>query len=221
MAQLHTNVFDVSALTATVDKLENLLRPALRSDPGALGEFNARLPVLRERLADRYAEIREQLAEMRTPRFDSKGEMSLAGLNFRTTYREPYYQRRGRFQQDFAGQNYGRTFGSWRAIVMLEGGQYRLQARARTQIEQRAVTSDAVSLRSSEGRAMKRKEAGNGWVVIEHDFTLQEHNYVDLIYEFGATDGFGALDKSSLKLIRLLDKEGSRAVTTGAGRAPR
>ena len=210
MAQLHTNVFDVPALIAAVDKLEALLRPALRSDPGDLAEFNARVPYLRERLADRHAEIREQLADMKTPQFDAKGEVSLAGFNFRNTYREFDYRRRGRFQQEFTGQNYERAFGSRRAIVLLERGHYRLQARVWTQIDQRAVSADAVKLRSSEGRAVKRSEAGKGWVVIEHEFTLPDHNYVDLIYEFGAADGFAALDKSSLKLIRLPDAKGSQ-----------
>src|SRR5437773_562648 len=48
-----------------------------------------------------------------------------------------------------------------------------------------------------------RKDEGNGWGIVEHEFTLQAHNYVELIYEFVAADGFGALDKSSLRLIRL------------------
>jgi len=217
MAQLHTNVFDVPALTATVGRMEALLRPALRSDPDALAEFDARVPFLRERLADRHAEIGEQLAEMRTPRFDAKGEVSLAGFNFRSTFRERSYRRRGRMQPEFADQDYGRTFGSWRAIVLLEGGQYRLQARVRMQLDQRAISPETVSLRSSEGRTLKRMEAGKGWAVIEHDFVLRDQNYVDLIYEFSTADGSGALDKSSLKLIRLPDAAATRPNTPGTG----
>jgi len=220
MAQLQTNVFDVPACRAAMDKLENILRPRLLSEP-ALGEFDARVPVLRRRIEERHAEIGEQLAEMRMPRFDAKGEVSLANLNFRNTFREPYDQRRGRFQEDFQDQNFARRFGSWRAVLLLDGGRYRLQARVRTQIEQRAVSSNAVNLRSSEGRSLQRKEAGNGWCVLEHDFTLQDHNYVDLIYEFVTADGFGALDKSSLRLIRIPDAEASPRGTAGAVREPR
>ena len=84
MAQLQTNVFDVPTLIALVDKLTDLLRPVLQSDPGALAEFNSRVPVLRQRLADRRAEIHEQLADMRTPPFDAMGEASLAALNFKS-----------------------------------------------------------------------------------------------------------------------------------------
>jgi len=210
MAELNSNVFDVPASTAAVDKLEALLRPALRSDPGALAEFDARVPVLRERVADRFAEVQQQLAEMRTPLFDSNGETSLAGLNFRTSYPEPYFQRRGRFQQEFQGQSDGRTFGSRRVVVLLESGRYRLQARVRTQVGQRTVSSDAVALRSSAGRTLNREVAAKGWVVLEHEFTLEEQSYVDLTYEFGSMDGPSALDKSSLKLIHLPKTSGSR-----------
>lgn len=202
MAQLQTNVFDVPALTATVDKLTGLLRPVLQSDPGALAEFNARVPVLRQRLADRRAEIREQLADLRTPQFDARGEASLAALNFKNAFREVFNQRRGRFRQEFGEPNNGRTFGSWRAVVLLEGGQYRFQARVRTRIDERVIDTNAVSLRSSEGRTVRRQPAGKDWVVIEHEFAIKDRDYVDLIYELGAVDGINALDKSSLKLIR-------------------
>ena len=93
--------------------------------------------------------------------------------------------------------------GSFRTVLLLESGHYSFQARGRTQIEQRAVGAEAVSLRSSEGRESRRQQPTNGWVVIEHEFTLKERDYVNLIYEYGAMDGFSALDKSSLKLVRL------------------
>ena len=211
LAELNRDVFDVPALTATVDQLEALLRPALRSDPGALSEFEARVPILRERLADRHSEIQEQMAEMSLPRFDAHGEASLARFNFRSAYREPFYQRRGRFRPDFGGlMNSGRPYSSWRATVVLKAGQYRLQARVRTQSDQRTVSSDAVRLRSSEGRALKLQNAENGWAVLEHDFIVPDECYVDLVYELSSPGGFGALDKSSLKLIRLPDGISSR-----------
>jgi len=203
VAQLSTNVFDVPALIAAVDKLERLLAPALQSNRGPLAEFNSRVPVLRERLEDRQAEIRAQLAEMQTPTFDSKGEASLAGLNFKSAPREAFNQRRGQFNRQFGGGNMGRMMGSFRALLRLEGGTYRFQARVRTQVDQHTVGIEAVSLRSSEGRESRRQPPKNGWVVVEHEFTLQERDYVNLIYEFGAMDGFAALDKDSLKLIRL------------------
>ncbi|HWN97516.1 MAG TPA: CotH kinase family protein [Methylomirabilota bacterium] len=203
MAQLHTNAFNVPALTAAVDKLEKMLVPALQSDRGSLAEFNARVPVLRQRIEDRQTEIREQLAEMRTPKFDSRGEASLAGLKFKSTMRETFRRRRDRFGQQFGEANAGRMVGSWRAVVFLEGGRYRFQARVRTQIEQRAVSTEAINLRSSEGVESRRGTPANGWVVVEHDFALKDSDYVNLIYEFGAMDGVAALDKESLKLIRL------------------
>src|SRR5207247_7474865 len=66
IAQLQTNVFDVPACNAAMDKLEKILRPRLRSEP-ALAAFDARVPVLRRRLEERHTELGEQLAEMRMP----------------------------------------------------------------------------------------------------------------------------------------------------------
>ncbi len=212
MAQLHTNTFNVPALTATVDKLEKLLAPALRSDGDSLAEFNARVPLLRQRIEDRQAEIREQLAEIGTPIFDAQGESSLAGLKFKSAMREMFRGRRARFGQQFGEANAGPMIGSWRALVLLEAGHYRYQARVRTQIEQRPVSGEAVSLRSSEGRELRRQPPKSGWVVVEHDFTLKESGYVNLIYEFGAMDGLAALDKDSLKLIRLDAKRPSTRI---------
>jgi spore coat protein H len=204
MAQLQTNVFNVPALTATLDKLAELLRPVLQSDPGTLAEFNAGVPALRQRLADRHAELREQLAAMRTPQFDARGEASLAALEFKSPAREGFNQRRGRgrFGQEFGGGNYGGTSSSWRAVVLLDGGQYRFQARVRARIDESVVNTNAVSLRSSEGRTVRRQPAGKDWFAIEHEFTLKDRDYVDLIYELGAMDGLNAFDKSSFKLIR-------------------
>ena len=129
MTQLHTNVFDAPALIAAVDKLEKLLAPALQSNRGPLAEFNARVPVLRQRLEDRQVEIREQLAEMQTPKFDAKGEASLTGLNFKSAMREAFGGRRGQFNRQFGGINAGRMMGSFRAMLLLESGRYRFQAR--------------------------------------------------------------------------------------------
>jgi spore coat protein H len=203
MTQLQTNVFDVRGLTAVVDKLENLLRPALQSNPGSVAEFNALVPVLRQRLAERQAEIREQLAQMQTPRFDARGEASLAGLSFKSGMRETFGRRRGRFTRQVDDEMAGRMVSSWRAMLLLEGGRYRFQGRVRTEIEQRPVSAEAVSLRSSEGRESHRQPPTNGWAVVEHEFALTGRDYVSLIYEYGAVEGFAALDKNSLKLIRL------------------
>lgn len=202
LAQLHTDVFDLPALLAQVDRLTALLRPMLQADGGALAEFNARVPVLRERLEDRHAEVREQLAEMRTPAFNSKGAASLPAGHFKSAARETFSRRRGRFAQEFDGAGLARAYGAWRAVVLLEGGRYRFQARVQTRVNQRAVETEAVSLRSSEGRVLQRKEAGPDWRVLEHEFTLKERDYVDLIYEFTGADGSAALDRSSLMLIR-------------------
>jgi len=203
MLQLQTNTFDVAALTGTVNKLTGLLRPALQSDPGALAEFNATVPVLRQRLAERHAEIGEQLAGMKTPQFDASGQASLAALDFRRPAREVFDRRRGRFfGQEFGRQDTGQTSAAVRAVVLLEGGQYRFQARVRTRLNDRVLDTTGVRLRSSEGDSLRREAAGKGWMVLEHDFTLKERDYVDLVYQLGSADDVNAFDKSSLKLIR-------------------
>jgi len=202
MLQLQTNTFDVAALTDTVNKLTRLLRPALQSDPGALAEFNATVPVLRQRVAERHAEIGEQLAGMKTPQFDASGQASLAALDFRRPAREVFDRRRGRFGQEFGRQDTVQTFVPLRAVVLLEAGQYRFQARVRTRLDDRVLDTTGVRLRSSEGESLRREAAGKDWMVLEHDFTLKERAYVDLIYQLGSADDVNAFDKSSLKLTR-------------------
>ena len=203
MTDLHTNLLDVPSLLGAVDKLERLLRPALAADAGARSEFDARVPVLRQRLEERAAEISAQLAELKAPPFNARGEASLAERNFRSALREAFTRRRGQFVRQFGGNNAGRLMGSWQTLLALDGGRYRFEARVRTEHEGRAVGEEAVILRSSVERTSQRRPAKNGWATVEHEFTLPERDYVSLIYEFGTMDGFGALDKSSLKLIRL------------------
>ena len=58
---------------------------------------------------------------------------------------------RGQFTRQSGRANAGGMMGSFRTVLLLESGHYSFQARGRTQIEQRAVGAEAVSLRSSEG----------------------------------------------------------------------
>lgn len=204
MAALQTNVFEVTALTGTVDKLAGLVRPVLQSDPGALAEFNATVPVLRQRLADRHMEIRQQLAEMRSLEFNAAGEARLAALTFRRA--GGGRSRGGRFSGDFQEQFNGRSSG-FRALVLLEPGQYRFQALAHTRIEDRVIDTNAIALRSSEGTAMRRHAVGKDQMLIEHDFALKDRNYVALTYDLAGFDGVNALDKESLKLITKLSPQ--------------
>lgn len=194
MAELHTNVFKVPVLTAHVDKLEKLLRPILRGDD----EFETRVSILRSRLAERSEEIGRQLAEMRTPKFDDRGETSLAKLSFNVGRRDFFRGGRGRW-----GGEFSRDSGSPRAILFLQSGRYRLEARLRAEVQGRLVSTNAITLTSSAGRGTKRSNSTHDWVVVEHEFTLGEPDYVELGYQFGALDGIAAFDKSSLKLIRL------------------
>ena len=196
MVQLHTNVFDVPALIVHVDELAKLLRPIVRTD----WDFESRILLLRSRLAARSEEVGEQLAEMKTPTFDSRGEANLANLNFRTP-RDFFRQGRGRFRPPIA--DFSRISGSPRAIMLLERGRYRLQARIYAEVEGRPVGTNAVTLTSSAGRSSRRSGPAGGWITIQHEFTVDERDYVELGYQFGTADGLAAFDKSSLKLIRL------------------
>ena len=197
MAELHTNVFNVSMLTAHVDKLAKLLRPILRADD----DFESRVSFLRSRLAERSEEIGRQLAEMRTPKFDDRGEANLANLSFNVGRRDFFRGGRGRWGT--SGGEFSRYSGSPRAILFLESGRYLFQARIHAEIEGRPVSTNAVTLTSSAARETRRAKPAGGWVIVQHEFTLIEPDYVELGYQFGALDGLAAFDKSSLKLIRL------------------
>ena len=197
MAELHTNVFNVSVLTAHVDKLEKLLRPILRSDD----DFESRVSFLRSRLAERSEEIGRQLAEMRTPKFDDRGEASLANLSFNVGRRDFFRGGRGRWGTP--NGEFSRYSGSPRAILFLEEGRYRLQARIHAEIQGRPVSTNALALTSSAARETRQMKPAGGWIVVQHEFTVSEPDYVELGYQFGALEDLAAFDKSSLKLIRL------------------
>jgi len=196
MAELHASSFNVPVLTAHVDKLSKLLSPIVRSD----WDFESRVSALKSRLAARSEEVAEQLAEMRTPVFDVRGEASLTNLNFSVARRD--FSRGGRGRWGPPAGEFPRGFGSPRAILLLDSGRYRLQVRIAAEVEGRPVSTNAVTLNSSVGRGTQRSNPAGGWIVIRHEFELNERDYVELGYQFGV-DGSAAFNKSSLKLIRL------------------
>jgi len=197
MAHLHTNVFDVAALTAQVDRLAARLQPHLRGD----WDFESRVSLLRSRLAARSEEVRDQLSEMKPPKFDERGEASLAHLNFNVGRREFFRRGRGRWGPPMG--EFERSYGVPRAVLSLEKGRYRLQARVRLEIEGHAVGTNAVVLSSSAARGFRRWKSADGWAVLEHEFALHEQDYVELSYQFTESDASAAFDKSSLTLMRL------------------
>lgn len=201
LADLQTNVFDAPALLAAVDRLETLLRPALQDDSAGRAEFDRRVPLLRDRLEERAEQMRDQFAALHGARFDARGEASLAEVNFRNTL--SFNQ--GRFRRGenaFPGAN-NRSYGGFRALLMLEAGRYRFEGRVRSEVNKHEVDAEAVRLRSSEGREFVRSKPRNGWATVGHEFTLAERDYVELSYDLAADYGFSAFDRGSLKLVRL------------------
>lgn len=197
MAELHTNAFDVPTLTARVDKLAKLLRPVVSSE----WDFESRVSALKSRLAMRAEEVRDQLAEMKTPKFDARGEASLANLSFSSGRRD--FSRGGRGRWGPGMGEFQRSYNSPRAVLFLESGRYRFQVRVRAEVDGRTVNTNAVVLGSSVTRGFRRSNSVEGWSLIQHEFTLKEPDYVELSYQFGGLEGSAAFDKSSLKLVRL------------------
>jgi hypothetical protein len=138
---------------------------------------------------------------LQPPAFDERGEASLARLNFDVGRRDFFRGGRGRWRPP--EDDFPRAFAAPRAVLLLEPGRYRFQARVRTEVEGHALSASAVALSSSAGRESRRLPSAEGWAAIEHEFTLKERDYVVLKYQFEGAEGSAAFDKSSLKLIRL------------------
>jgi hypothetical protein len=211
VAELHTNLFKVPVLTARVDELAGVLRRFMHSD----WDFESRVSLLKSRLAARSGEIGEQLAGLQTPVFDERNEASLARLNFDVGRRDFFRGGRGRWRPP--EEDFPRAFAAARAVVMLEPGRYRFQARVRAEVDGRAVGASAVALSSSAGGESRRLDSANGWAVLQHEFTLKERDYVVLKYQFEGPDGPAAFDRSSLKLIRSIPND-ARSRSSNNGR---
>src|SRR5262249_47398420 len=132
MSLLLTNVFKADALTARANDLAAKVRPALAQGVGGAVNYEWHLTSLRNRIVERAASLREQLRSVNTPLpFDSSGVAKLSRWQSQRDYGSPTFSRQNdRLEITASGD---RSYGTWRAIVLLEAGDYEFVGRVKTE----------------------------------------------------------------------------------------
>ena len=209
MAELHARVFDLDALTNDLRRTAARLRPLLAEDASALSTFESRVPMLEKRVLQRYFDVRDQLAEARTPLRIRGGThtFNVSGWISRRDSGRPNFSRRDRNGIDGLQitANSPADSGTWRRSALLEAGRYRFEGRVRVENTSRwnLVLSPTVSLRSSEDGQTRRTERGEGVVAFTHEFTVDAPRRVEFICELKGGPGRATFESGSLKVQRL------------------
>lgn len=212
MAELQAKVFDLPTLTNRVREISSRLRPLLTDDLSALRSFNSGVARLLQNMPERFDMVREQLSMLTAPlRFPPSGGVTVQGW---TSWRDggnPGFPRNDRIAPEslqILGGGQANSGGSWRAMVLLESGDYRFEARVKMENLLRGATLSAgtASLRTSEGASATSTTNALDWTRLAHSFTLASPRYVSLIAEYRGNRGRAYFDAPSLKLVRVLDK---------------
>ncbi len=209
MSQLLTNVFKVEPLTNRVHQLAARLQPALVSDPPALMNFIYSVDMLASRMTQRAASVAQQLQEANRPlRFDAAGEAKLAGWKSQWDSGNPSFSsntgnRNGPHILEIRAAG-TKAYGSWRATVLLEKGDYQFVGKVLTEGLETGpgVTHGGVTLRVSGERAAKMTTEAAGWTALSYEFSIPALADIELVCEFRGSNGRARFDSDSLKLIR-------------------
>jgi hypothetical protein len=200
-----TNAYRVDALTTDVRRLERRIRGALADTPSALGQFNAQLPVLLQRITERHARMLDELSTADGARlFSHTNSARLNGWRFRRGDRGVNFPDATPGELRIPGGDSGAR-SRWETSVLLERGQYRFSARAEVKglPSRMAGHTAALALRSTAGRDARQLLGADGKTSLTHTFTLMEVRTVTLSCEFYAPAGVVSIDRSSLQLTRV------------------
>lgn len=193
---------DADKLCARVDQLSARIRPLITDDTLRYQEQAAMQ--LKTRIKTRLASVREQLPIANDPvKFDSTGSYALRDWEFRRDSGSPGYSRRGNELRLIAS---GRpAYGSWRTLVRLGEGNYRLEGKVKLVNPEWGLVSTnrpGVTLRVSGERAATMITNAPGWQLIRYDFPVHGLADMEVVCEFRASRGEAVFDADSLRVIR-------------------
>jgi hypothetical protein len=97
----------------------------------------------------------------------------------------------------------GQGGGAWRTAPLLEAGQYRFMARARTTRPANANTANTAVLRASGQPPSQGLKLTLEWKALTFDISVGMPEYVELVCDFAGSVGDVQFDLDSLKLVRL------------------
>jgi hypothetical protein len=206
--QVFTNQFRTDDLIAKVDELAKRNRP--HAAPGIFAGFQYQSAVdnLKGRIVRREGHVREQLENPEKPlSVGPDGVLKLSGWQFRRANRGSINGRRTRdgerdtLEVRIDGGEW--SSGSWRKLVLLEGGRYELTGLACTTGLPQGSTNSGVMLRVSGERDATGLVTNSNWTPVRYEFEMTGLINAELVCEFRGPEGKGSFDASSLKLRRL------------------
>jgi hypothetical protein len=209
LGMLYTNVFRIDVLTNRVNQEVARLKAAARN-PGEAKEFENFGVSMRNLIVARHQNVTQQLSapEPEPLKFDSSGYARVSGWSTKTDSGNPQLERRTEGSQRILhinGDN-GGCIASWRARVLLDGGKYRFEGRARGE-HIKPLASDigaGAGLRISGGKRTNKVEADTDWTQLNYDFEVPAGGVeVEFVCELRATKGVVSFDRDSLRLKKL------------------
>ncbi len=213
LAELTTNVFNVSAITNRVWELSESIAKALEEvDPDAASNYRAHIaPAYARRIQQRGLLLQREVKPVvpGTPvQFDQLAVLVLTNWTTVIDLGEAQLRR----DQDENGRamlyigTSGGCTASWRTTALLDRGRYRLEARIKT----RGVELDpadpraGAGLRISRHRNGQKNEGDRDWTPITFEFGVEEDRTErELVCELRANKGEIWYDVNSFKLKKL------------------
>jgi hypothetical protein len=214
MGELLTNVFKVEVITNRVAEVHKRIRPVLASiSSSAARNHDGIVNNLRNQIVARAASVQQQLSipEPKPLAFNSANEAKVSGWR---TQNESGGAQLSKGNDPEVGDilririSNGGSIASWRTRVLLEGGKYRFQGRART------IGVSAMSDMKGEGAGLRisgsqqprnnRLKGDSPWTAVSYEFPVAPGSgEIELICELRARKGEVWFDSSSLKLVKV------------------
>jgi spore coat protein CotH len=209
MTNLMASLYKVEALTNRVQELAAKIRPVLAErSADAARRHEYAVAGLCSRIVQREKSLKEQFAALgRTLKFDSSSMARLSQWKSKADFGKPALtettENGKRVMRISAAQ--GSSVGSWRTKVLLEGGHYRIEGKAKTQ----EITPDpgdpraGVGFRTANRRFVQKLTGTTDWKLIAFEFDVdQGMEDVELICELRARQGEAWFDVDSIRLMR-------------------
>jgi len=203
MGHLLTNVVNATALCSRVDELSDRIRPYLEGDN--LQYQHQAATLLKARIQTRVASVRQQLPLANEPvPFDASGTYAMKDWEFRRDSGSPSFSRRGQELHIIAS---GRpAYGSWRTLVRLGEGEYRLEGKVKLVNPEFGLTTTnkpGATLRVSGERLATMVTNAPNWKTISYKFPVHGLADLEVVCEFRAFKGEAIFDADSLRVVKL------------------
>jgi len=203
MRELTAKVVDPAKLCARVDEISATIRPLL--DENQLRFQQQAAEQLKMRIQARVESVREQLSAANEPvKFDAAGAYLLTEWESRRDSGSPGFSRRGSELHVVAS---GRpAYGSWRTLVRLGTGSYRLEGRLKLVTPEYGTVSTnkpGATIRVSGERSATMVTNAPDWKLLSYPFSVQGLTDLEVVCEFRAIRGEAVFDSRTLRVVKV------------------